>query len=425
MEGSPPQLHVPPPPALPGYAKHLSTVVGGFYALHHFFQLQMVWVVLLSLLCYLVLFLCRHSAHRGVFLSITILIYLLMGEMHMVDTVTWHKMRGAQMIVAMKAVSLGFDLDRGELPAVPSPVEFMGYIYFVGTAIFGPWSRFRSYLQAVESRALSLPWLRKVSRSLLLSIICLLVSTCVAPYLFSYFIPLYGYRQLRKRKRKARWLRAYESAISFHFSSYFVGFLSEATATLAGAGFTEEKDNLKWDLTVSRPLNVELPRSMVEVVTSWNLPMSSWLNSYVFKNSLQLGTFSAVIVTYAASALLHGLSFHLAAVLLSLGFITYVEHVLRKRLSVIFDACLLSKRCPPGCPHRHNTNLWVRLLNLLFGVLAVFHLAYLGSLFDIDADDTVEEQGYSMSYTIYKWSELSWASHWVTFGCWVFYRLIG
>lgn len=33
------------------------------------------------------------------------------------------------------------------------------------------------------------------------------------------------------------------------------------------------------DLTVSRPLNVELPRSMVEVVTSWNLPMSYWLNN--------------------------------------------------------------------------------------------------------------------------------------------------
>lgn len=129
-----------------------------------------------------------------------------------------------------------------------------------------------------------------------------------------------------------RWLRAYESAVSFHFSNYFVGFLSEATATLAGAGFTEEKDHLEWwgglggalshgvlprgatgrgrvlpgaglgktkmwrsagvrpqtnlhasfayrDLTVSKPLNVELPRSMVEVVTSWNLPMSYWLNN--------------------------------------------------------------------------------------------------------------------------------------------------
>ncbi|KAH1180780.1 hypothetical protein KIL84_001714 [Mauremys mutica] len=358
--------------ALPGYAKHLSTVVGGFYALHHFFQLQMVWVVLLSLLCYLVLFLCRHSAHRGVFLSITILIYLLMGEMHMVDTVTWHKMRGAQMIVAMKAVSLGFDLDRGELLAVPSPVEFMGYIYFVGTAIFGPWSRFRSYLQAVESRALSLPWLRKVSRSLLLSIICLLVSTCVAPYLFSYFIPLYGYRQLRNERRLA------------------------AAATESGP---QASVGLRRSLFLTPFPFALCSRSLP------GIPPASGGSARpdVFKNSLQLGTFSAVIVTYAASALLHGLSFHLAAVLLSLGFITYVEHVLRKRLS----------------------NLWVRLLNLLFGALAVFHLAYLGSLFDIDADDTVEEQGYSMSYTIYKWSELSWASHWVTFGCWVFYRLIG
>lgn len=29
---------------------------------------------------------------------------------------------------------------------------------------------------------------------------------------------------------------------------------------------------------------------------------------------------------------------------------------------------------------------------MLFGALAVFHLAYLGSLFDVDVDDTTEEQ---------------------------------
>ncbi|XP_004713232.1 protein-serine O-palmitoleoyltransferase porcupine isoform X3 [Echinops telfairi] len=415
---------------LPSYLKHASTVAGGFFSLYHFFQLHMVWVVLLSLLCYLVLFLCRHSSHRGVFLSVTILIYLLMGEMHMVDTVTWHKMRGAQMIVAMKAVSLGFDLDRGEVGAVPSPVEFMGYLYFVGTIVFGPWISFHSYLQAVQGRPLSCRWLQKVARSLVLALLCLVLSTCVGPYLFPYFIPLDGDRLLRNKKRKARgtmvrWLRAYESAVSFHFSNYFVGFLSEATATLAGAGFTEEKDHLKWDLTVSKPLNVELPRSMVEVVTSWNLPMSYWLNNYVFKNALRLGTFSAVLVTYAASALLHGFSFHLAAVLLSLAFITYVEHVLRKRLARILSACVLSKRCPPDCSHQHRLGLGVRALNLLFGGLAIFHLAYLGSLFDVDVDDTTEEQGYGMAYTVHKWSELSWASHWVTFGCWIFYRLIG
>ncbi|XP_064220439.1 protein-serine O-palmitoleoyltransferase porcupine isoform X3 [Aotus nancymaae] len=353
---------------LPSYLKHASTVAGGFFSLYHFFQLHMVWVVLLSLLCYLVLFLCRHSSHRGVFLSVTILIYLLMGEMHMVDTVTWHKMRGAQMIVAMKAVSLGFDLDRGEVGAVPSPVEFMGYLYFVGTIVFGPWISFHNYLHAVQGRPLSRQWLQKVARSLALALLCLVLSTCVGPYLFPYFIPLDGDRLLRNKKRKARgtmvrWLRAYESAVSFHFSNYFVGFLSEATATLAGAGFTEEKDHLEWDLTVSKPLNVELPRSMVEVVTSWNLPMSYWLNNYVFKNALRLGTFSAVLVTYAASALLHGFSFHLAAVLMSLAFITYVEHVLRKRLARILSACVLSKRCPPDCSHRHRLTFIEHLLH--------------------------------------------------------------
>ncbi|XP_073177476.1 protein-serine O-palmitoleoyltransferase porcupine isoform X3 [Lepidochelys kempii] len=296
---------------LPSYAKHLSTVGGGFYALHHFFQLQMVWVVLLSLLCYLVLFLCRHSAHRGVFLSITILIYLLMGEMHMVDTVTWHKMREPPLAAE----------------GVPEPPP----------------------LRHLPPRL----HLRRPLPVLLLH-------------------PALRLPAAQEEEAEGQGSR---------------GLTPTAPTPAGGSGPTR------------------VPSPSTSAATSWDSsprPLPHWLgqdslrrkttSNDVFKNSLQLGTFSAVIVTYAASALLHGLSFHLAAVLLSLGFITYVEHVLRKRLSVIFDACLLSKRCPPGCPHRHNTNLWVRLLNLLFGALAVFHLAYLGSLFDIDADDTVEEQ---------------------------------
>lgn len=43
-----------------------------------------------------------------------------------------------------------------------------------------------------------------------------------------------------------RWLNAYENAVSFHFSNYFVGHLSEGTSMLAGAGFSEDKDNIRW-----------------------------------------------------------------------------------------------------------------------------------------------------------------------------------
>ena len=31
------------------------------------------------------------------------------------------------------------------------------------------------------------------------------------------------------------------------------------------------------DLSVARPLNIELPRSLTEVVANWNLPMHFWL----------------------------------------------------------------------------------------------------------------------------------------------------
>ncbi|XP_037334470.2 protein-serine O-palmitoleoyltransferase porcupine-like isoform X1 [Pungitius pungitius] len=416
---------------LPSFVKHLCTVAGGFYTLYLFFELHMIWVVLLSLLCYLFLFLCRHSTIRGTFLSITVLIYLLLGELHMMDTTNWHKMRGSQMVVAMKAISLAFDLDRGVVASVPSPVEFMGYIYFVGTVIFGPWISFNSYKEALEGRKLSLSWLLKVSVSWVKSQVCLVISNCVAPYLFPYFIPVYGDKLLRGKKRRkirgtpAKWLLAYENTMSFHFSNYFVGYLGETTSTLAGAGFTEEKDNLKWDMTVSQPLNIEFPRSMVEVVTSWNLPMSRFLHTYVFKSALKFGTFSAIMVTYTASALLHGLSFHLGAVLISLGFITYIEHVLRKRLADVFNACILSKKCQPNCPHRNKKKLWVYVINVAFSALAILHLTYLGSVFNSSVDYMEEEEEDDVTHhTIQKWSELSWTSHWVTFGCWTLYRLI-
>lgn len=88
-------------------------------------------------------------------------------------------------------------------------------------------------------------------------------------------------------------------------------------------------------MAVSKPLSVEFPRSMVAVVTSWNVPMSSFLHTCesqsqppfgfhvdvsftssrppppppsptdVFKSALKFGTFTAVMVTYTASALLH------------------------------------------------------------------------------------------------------------------------
>ncbi|MGH0169490.1 UNVERIFIED_CONTAM: hypothetical protein FKN15_057057 [Acipenser sinensis] len=243
---------------LPSSLKHVITVLAGFYALFLFFEQQMIWVVLLSLLCYLVLFLCRHSGSRGCFLSVTILIYLLMGELHMMDTATWHKMRGSQMVVAMKAISLAFDLDRGTVASIPSPLEFMGYVYFVGTVIFGPWISYTSYVQAIESRTMMVVAMKAISlafdldRGTVASIPSPLEFMgyvyFVGTVIFGPWISYTSYVQAIESRTMVRmdsWLQAYENAVSFHFSNYFVGYLSETTTTLCGAGFTEEKDNIK------------------------------------------------------------------------------------------------------------------------------------------------------------------------------------
>ena len=58
------------------------------------------------------------------------------------------------MVVTMKAISLAFDLDRGAVGTFPSPAEFLGYVLFVGTVVFGPWISFSSYKNAVEGRKL-------------------------------------------------------------------------------------------------------------------------------------------------------------------------------------------------------------------------------------------------------------------------------
>ncbi|XP_047224867.1 protein-serine O-palmitoleoyltransferase porcupine-like isoform X1 [Girardinichthys multiradiatus] len=366
--------------------KHVMSMLTGMYGLFLFLELHMLWVLLLGIICYLSLVLCRHSSNKGLFLSAVILVYLLIGELQFIDMGTWNKIRGSQMVVAMKVISLAFELDRRNLNNLPSPSEFLGYVFFVGTVVFGPWISLYSYKNALNGPKLNYLWLYSSLLSLLKSQICLLVSTCIAPYLFPLFLPIYGNSVTQK------WLRAYENAVSFHFSNYFVGHLSEGTSMLAGAGFTEEKNNIQWNMSIVKPLSVEMPRSMVLVVISWNIPMSQWLKNYVFKTSMKLGTFPAILVTYSASALLHGLSFHLGAVLLTLGFITYVEHVLRKKLAFILSACILSRPCASDCRHRHKKNVWVLLLNLVFSLLVIFHLTYLGSMFDPGSDEQKIEE---------------------------------
>jgi len=61
-----------------------------------------------------------------------------------------------------------------------------------------------------------------------------------------------------------------QDAMSVRFSHYFISFLSEFTCLLCG--YVNESD-----FTVTEPLRIECPRSLVDVVVYWNKPMHRWL----------------------------------------------------------------------------------------------------------------------------------------------------
>lgn len=66
------------------------------------------------------------------------------------NEVEWHKIRGAQMILAMKVISLSFDSDIGTIQTVPSPLAFAGYVFNVGTCVFGPWVSYKDYIATFD-----------------------------------------------------------------------------------------------------------------------------------------------------------------------------------------------------------------------------------------------------------------------------------
>ncbi|XP_035829159.1 protein-serine O-palmitoleoyltransferase porcupine-like [Aplysia californica] len=326
--------------------------------------------------------------------TVIFLFHLLLSELFMADPATWHKVRGAQILLSMKIISLGYDVGKGTVADLPNIFEYMGYCFNVGTVIFGPWITYEQYYKLLDAEAnpMSMVWAAQVLSTTGLSVFCLVYSNC-----FTHWLILDSVN---------KWFLAYRDAQSFRFSHYFISFLSDATSSLSGIS-PDGGSQLQW--SVAKPQHIEVPRSLVEVVTNWNLPMHSWLKTYVFKPVRPYGTFLAVIMTYAASSLLHVSS--------------QLRHTFfRRRLSQIFDACVQAKRCKEKCDHKFTSrHPAVFLTNLAFGALAVFHLAYLGLMFD---SSDGEDKGYTMWHTLDKWSSLSFLSHWVALGTLVFYWLI-
>ncbi|XP_011497732.1 PREDICTED: protein-cysteine N-palmitoyltransferase porcupine [Ceratosolen solmsi marchali] len=384
---------------LPHNVFHCVMAFTGIFTIWNYAYECFYLLLLFILFSYIFLYL-PMKFRRGTKVFIPSLLFILYCEFFM-NPKEWHKIRGVVMIATMKASSVA--VDKAELSSHINFYEYVGYMLCSVTALFGPWTSFENYRNLYKKTTWKFWWIFIVIGYMAIAFFCLCISNCWTNWILS--------------NSAGKWMLAFRDALGFRTSHYFICFTASSIMLMGGYPLSQT--------LITKPLEIEVPRSLVQVVISWNIPMHNWLKSYVFRPGCkQLGKFGAIIMTYLASSLLHGLNFQLAAVLLSLGFYTYIEYQLRNLLANVFHACIASKQCSLyKCEHLRNSIncYWVTLVNGLFGILAMFHLAYLGLMFDTS---DIQETGYSYSHTIDKWSQLGFASHWVAFATYCGYYLI-
>jgi porcupine-like protein len=368
-----------------GLQKRIISVVAtvlGLLVLWWYYERSVAYFIVLCGIVYPLFALVPRG--RGALIAIVCVVFIFFCELFIASKEEWHKVRGSFLVVVMKIISLAFDLEgypdiKGEqkpasVSSVPDLFSYSSYCLFPGTTVFGPFLTYTDHSKFLHATPLSIRW---ALSSMVVAAVCLGLSVCILPFLLNE--PQYN-----------KWLAAYTAAASFRYSHYFISFLSQSSTIASGIGYDSNQDS--WSFSVVHPVAVEIPCSMSMVATNWNLPMHKFLKNYVYKPSRRyLGQFGAVLLTFSTSALLHGMNFQLSAVLLSLGIYAFIESVLRMKLSKRLDACVLDRPCSQsGCGHRHKSQeWWVVLVNTGFVLLNLFHLAYLGVMFDV----TNEEPG--------------------------------
>ena len=163
------------------------------------------------------------------------------------------------MIITMKLVSLSFDIHQREFEDIGFP-EMFGYIFNPATYFFGLFTSYKRYKSAKGFSSFN-----EDLNSIFFSV-CFLGISC-----FSVF---YGDCLLEVFPTETQFFKEFKDAQGFRFGHYFVNYFLWSTALLGGF----ERSDLK----IVDALKIEIPRSMEEVVSYWNIPMHEFLHKCEF-----------------------------------------------------------------------------------------------------------------------------------------------
>lgn len=174
----------------------------------------------------------------------------------------------------MKAISLAFDVSSTKIPKLPLVYEYFGYLLCPANLVLGPFVTFSSYKSCHRSNKLSAKLLTQIALNSLLSALFIILSSCFLNYLIS---------------DNLKYVVVYRDALIFRCSHYFISFMSTATLLVSGIDSKMTSEWLGYQAT--KPLDIELPRSLIPVVVSWNIPIHLWVKTCELKCHLQASPF--------------------------------------------------------------------------------------------------------------------------------------
>ena len=341
-------------------------------------------------------------------------VIILANEVYSFRKLNLMRIRMHLMLLLMKMVSFKDEFDakkhkdpsKSKVGVFNEILDLLSYLFHPSSILLNSWHPRK--IAPVNLTGHSISSLMNVLCSVIISLTFLLLSSCfihvfIEDYVNGFLgVAIYSLVPTTAASILHKLLLAHCIALQFRCSHYFICYLTEASFKL-------------WQMDGSKVCSaskVELPRSLVEVVVAWNIPMHTWLKKFVFlRLKMRYNDWISIIVTYFISSSMHGFNFQIWSVLLSLGIITYIEDRIRYKLSRIFNCCIMSRPCRASSEevcsrvHVNQGGVMVMSTNLLFGLLAMIHLAFLGSTFDGS-----ESSSYA-SNVLRVWAQLGFFSH--------------
>lgn len=160
----------------------------------------------------------------------------------------------------MKAIAIAFDVSSTKIPKLPPVYEYAGYVLCPASLVFGPFVTFADYKNCQKSTKLTLKLLMQIIANSICSIVFICLSSCFLEHLLS-----------------DHYAVTYRDALIFRTSHYFISFMS--AATLLVSGIDCKMTSSAFGYQVTKPLDIELPRSLIPVVISWNIPIHVWVKT--------------------------------------------------------------------------------------------------------------------------------------------------